>query len=59
MLASLYLARLSVATRVPETIENSGNAGSHHRSLSLPTAKFRLLEIRPCRRHGFEAASWR
>jgi hypothetical protein len=44
--------QISVAKRVFQTIENSGNAGSHHRSiLLLPSAKIRELEIRPCR-HG-------
>jgi hypothetical protein len=35
-----------------QTMGNSGNAGSHHRSpLLLPSAKIQLLKIRPCR-HG-------
>jgi hypothetical protein len=34
---------------VPQTVEMSGNAGSHHCSLLLlPSAKIQLLEIRPC-----------
>jgi hypothetical protein len=52
MSASLCLARLTVSTRVLQAIEISGKAGSRHRSLLLlPSARIRLLEIRPCR-HG-------
>jgi hypothetical protein len=40
---------LIVSTRVLQTTENSGNVGSYHNSILLfPSAKIRLLKIRPC-----------